>query len=518
MANKHLFRSAARRIELAEATNEAGGKAYARSARQALAQYAATGCFGTTFYASEGEQLDRVLSLCAELDDDFIARTAVYARQRAHMKDMPALLLAVLAGRGSDRLERVFGRVCDNGKLLRGFVQVIRSGVTGRRSLGARPKRLVQQWLAARSDAAIVRASVGNEPSLADVIKMVHPTPADATRRALYGWLIGRPHDPEALPAVVQAYEAYKRGETTELPDVPFQLLTSLPLDTAAWRQIARTAGWQMTRMSLATFLRHGVFQDRRLVELVAERLRDPAEIRKAKAFPYQLMVAHAHAGADLPAAIREALHDAMELAVSNVPCVRGPVHVLTDVSGSMRSPITGRRKGATSVVRCIDVAALVAAAILRGNREASVLPFHDHVERCTLERRDSILTNAGKLASLPSGGTDCGAPLRELNRRKSTGDLVVFVSDNESWIDRDRTFNPGTSVLAQWEEYRRRNPCARLVCIDIQPSATTQAPDRPDILNVGGFSDAVFELMGLFVRGELHPDHWVHEIDRVHV
>jgi 60 kDa SS-A/Ro ribonucleoprotein len=517
MANQHLFRSAARRIAIADAVNEAGGKAYTRPARQALAQYAATGCFGTTFYASQGEQLDRVLALCAELDDDFIARTAVYARQRAHMKDVPALLLAVLANRGSDRLDRVFDRVCDNGKLLRGFVQIVRSGVTGRRSLGTRPKRLVQQWLARKSDAAILRASVGNEPSLADVIKMVHPTPQTASRRALYGWLVGRPHDPQALPELVKAFEAYKTGASTEVPDVPFQLLTSLPLDAAAWRRIARHAPWQMTRMNLATFARHGVFEHPELVRVVAERLRDPAQIRQAKAFPYQLMVAHAHTGTDVPAEIRGALHDAMEHAVANVPCVRGPVYVLPDVSGSMQSPVTGRRKGATSVVRCIDVAALVAAAILRSNpNRATVLPFHDRVERCALEPKDSIMTNAKLLAALPSGGTDCSAPLRELNRRKATGDLVVFVSDNQSWIDRSRSFDPGTNVLAQWEEYRRRNPRAKLVCIDVQPGTTTQAPDRPDILNVGGFSDAVFELLGLFVADQLHPDHWVHEIESV--
>lgn len=518
MADKHLFQSAARRIAIADAINEAGGVAYSRPARQALAQYAATGCFGTTYYASQGEQLDRVRQLCTELDDDFIARTAVYARQRAHMKDVPAFLLAVLAGRGSDRLERVFDRVCDNGKLLRGFVQVLRSGVTGRKSLGSRPKRLVQRWLEGKSEAALLRASVGTDPSLADVIKMVHPTPSTPTRRAFYGWLVGRPYDPQALPELVQAYEAYKTGASTQLPDVPFQLLTSLSLDAAAWRQIARNAAWQMTRMNLATFARHGVFEDPALVRVVAERLRDPAQIRKARVFPYQLMVAHAHAGAGLPAEIRQALGDAMELAVANVPRVRGPVHVLPDVSGSMRSPVTGRRKGSTSVVRCIDVAALVAAAVLRGNPQATVLPFHDRVARCTLEPQDSIMTNARLLASLPSGGTDCSAPLRELNRSKAKGDLVIFVSDNESWIDRSRRYNPGTGVLAQWEEYRRRNPRAKLVCIDLQPGATTQAPDRPDILNVGGFSDAVFELVSLFVKDELHPDHWVHEIERIHI
>jgi hypothetical protein len=35
-----------------------------------------------------------------------------------------------------------------------------------------------------------------------------------------------------------------------------------------------------------------------------------------------------------------------------------------------------------------------------------------------------------------------------------------------------------------------------KFVCIDLQPYGTTQAPDRSDILNVGGFSDAVFSVV----------------------
>ncbi|MEX1362778.1 MAG: RNA-binding protein [Nannocystaceae bacterium] len=514
MANKHLFSSAARRITPADVTNEAGGKAYSLEAKHALAQYAATGCFGTTYYASQGEQLDRVLELALGVDDEFIARTAVYAREHGHMKDMPALLLAVLASRGSDRLATVFDRVCDNAKMLRNFVQILRSGVTGRRSLGTRPKRLVKRWLARRSATALLRASVGNDPSLADVIKMVHPTPADAERRALYGYLVGRPHDPANLPSVIKEYEAYKNGRTKEVPKVPFQLLTALPLGTPAWTTIARNASWQMTRMNLNTFARHGVFHDREVVRLVAQRLADPEQVRTARVFPYQLMVAYTQTGPQVPAPIKEALQDAMEQAVSNVPRTQGPVHILPDVSGSMHSAVTGHRPGATSAVRCIDVAALVAAAFLRTNPQAQVLPFHDRVQQCTLNPRDSVMTNAQRLASLPSGGTDCSAPLRQLNRSKAEGDLVVFVSDNQSWIDQSRTWNGGTAVLKEWEKYRRRNPRAKLVCIDVQPYANTQAPERADILNIGGFSDAVFTLVGAFIEDRLHPAHWVGEID----
>lgn len=51
---------------------------------------------------------------------------------------------------------------------------------------------------------------------------MVHPRPKDATRKAFYGWLIGRPYDVAALPAQIAAFEAWKQDSTLPLPPVPF--------------------------------------------------------------------------------------------------------------------------------------------------------------------------------------------------------------------------------------------------------------------------------------------------------
>ena len=87
----------------------------------------------------------------------------------------------------------VFNRVVDNGKMLRTFVQVIRSGATGRKSLGSAPKAMVQTWLNGASDRALLQANIGNDPSLADVIRMVHPKPETREREALYAWIVGRP-------------------------------------------------------------------------------------------------------------------------------------------------------------------------------------------------------------------------------------------------------------------------------------------------------------------------------------
>jgi 60 kDa SS-A/Ro ribonucleoprotein len=400
MANKMLFNSTTGAfVPQADAVNEAGGLAYTLSPKAMLAQYAATGCLSTTFYASAESQLKTVLNLCShpEVDPEFIARVALYSRTKGHMKDLPALLVATLSVFSPGLMAEVFDRVIDDGRMLRNFVQIMRSGVVGRKSLGSLPKRLVQSWFDRKSDDQIFRASVGNDPSLADVIRMVHPRPATASRAALFGYLIGQTHDASALPDLVKAFEAFKAGATNEVPDVPFQMLTSLSLKPEHWNTIAENAPWQMTRMNLNTFARHDVFKTSAMTGKIAGRLRDADAINRSRVFPYQLMMAYTQAGKGVPAEIREALQDAMEIATRNVPAMdqgKG-VWVFPDISGSMRSPITGHRPGASSAVRCVDVAALIAATILRTNKNAGVIPFESKAVDIVLNQRDSVMTNA---------------------------------------------------------------------------------------------------------------------------
>jgi 60 kDa SS-A/Ro ribonucleoprotein len=517
MANKSVFATiAGKLLPPTDAWNHEFAPAYKLTPHQALAQLAATGTFNATFYVEPQEQLDEMLKLAWQVEPEFLAKTAVHAFEQGYMKDVPALLLAVLSCMHGDEFNRAFWRIVKNGKMLRNFVQVMRSGVTDRKSLGSRPKRLVQAWLEQAADFEIMRAAVGNDPSLADVIKMVHPKPKSASREALYGYLIGKPHDLAALPDVVKTFEAFKRDPSLPVPEVPFQMLTSMPLTREHWVQIAEKAGWQMLRQNLNTFARNGVFEMSGFAARLAARLRDPEEVRRSRVFPYQLMVAFTAAEKGMPGIIRDALQDAMEVALANVPEVDGHVVICPDVSGSMGSPATGYRKGSTSKVRCIDVAALVAAALLRRNPTARVMPFENDVVDIRLNARDSVMTNAEKLAAIGGGGTNCSAPLARLVGEKAKVDLVVFVSDNQSWVDASARTQHGTATMQNWRKLKAANPKAKLVCVDIQPYVTTQAWGGNDVLNVGGFSDRVFDVIGSMLTSKGDPDHWVKTIEAV--
>ena len=572
MATKQIFGSkgVSARSPATNTKNNAGGTAYSLSAKEALAQIAVTGCFQNTFYVSGADQLTKVRELITQVEPDFVGKLAIYSREKGFMKDMPSFLIGYLSGmltttaKAEDAARKAgnsaevakksaeikelsailwetFPRVVDNGKMMRNFVQIIRSGETGRKSFGTNPKKLLQTWFETKSDSDLFFNSIGNDPSMSDVIRLIRPTPMTRERAALYGYFLGKTTGKfegqeftvaDTVPEIVREYEAFKREPKGDLPRAPYEMMEGLPLTTEQWKALALKSTWAQTRQHLNTFLKKGVFTgskagqwDFEVIKAVAARLTDEKAIEKAKAMPYQLLIAYLNMGPEMPVEITNALQDAMEIASKNVPVIDGIVAIFPDVSGSMHTIVTGTRinpktgkvESHTSKARCVDVAALVAASILRVNPRAVVIPFVERaLTEVVLNPKDSIMTNAQKLASLPCGGTNCSAPMKALNDRGVAADLVWYISDNESWVDSPQHGGWGgskTETLKEWDRLRGRNPKAKLICMDITPNMHSQAPSRSDILNVGGFNDSVFEVAKAFWSGE--SGHWVDVIEK---
>lgn len=550
MVNKQMFKSAARTAQQSDAVNEAGGIAYSLPARDALAMLATTGCLAGTFYADAQTQFDSVIQLAEGCGEEFVAKVAVYSRHNGRMKDMPALLLAWLfakckghAGGELTWFERAAPHVLTNGKQVANFLQIVRSGKVGRSGLGARGRRAVAQWLAGLDDGAFVRAQAGfSEPSMADVLRMIHPKPATKSRAALYGWCSGRkvaePSEKafkftvDDLPEGIRQYEAWKGLDPTmrspeSLPDVPWSMLTGHNLSTAEWKSLAGSMSWSSLRQSLNTLMRHGVMKNEAAVDSIAMRLCSRFEILKAKPFPYQIMTTYRFMDDGMPREIIDALHYAMEIATENTPVIPGGVCVFVDGSGSMDSPVTGSRPGATSTVQCREAAGLIAACLARTNPDATVIAFAADAIKMKVEPRDTVMTITNQIANAVHGGTRCSAALALANKLDVRARVCIFVSDNESWLEADgaggvfpgRVYNSGNvpaQTMEEWIKYKTRVRDAVLVNINLQPYATTQTPARNDIMNVGGFSDEVFRLLEIAAGEGLTATSWVDRIQEV--
>lgn len=540
MANKTLFSSMKGLFKRTDTTNEAGGDAYKFEPKHALAQIAATGCFHGVYYSDAQSQLALLLHLVEQVDDDaYIAKLAIYARERAFMKDMPTALLLILSKRNTELMHQIFDRVIDNGRVLRTLFQMIRSGQFGRTSLSSSLQRAFQRWLNEASVGRLLSASIGNDPSLRDVLRLARPTPIDNERRAFFGWLTDKeiekwvPATVDDLPQDVRALNAYRQAEDEEAQveilnnlSVRWDLLADAAKGPKVWKAIAQQMGPQALRMNLNTLLRHEVFitergkQDRKMIDYVANRLSDKSELQRARQFPYQYLAAHRNADIEIPLKIRTALHQAAEIACGNVPKLPGPVIIGLDTSSSMGCAVTGYRgRGATSKMRCVDVAALYAAAILRRNPDSVIVPFDTRAYEVQLDPKASILSMSERLSQYGGGGTNCSIPLHEANttyrQRKFVG--CVLVSDSESWVGKGRYGS--TATLTEWNQFVKNQKKLgsndpKLVCINIQAYGSTQAPERDDILNIGGFSDAVFHVVSAYLDDD--ATRFVQEVESI--
>ena len=473
-------------------------------------------------------------------DNAFLAKLAVYSRQRAMMKDMPVALLLALSKRDPALFRKVFDRVVDNGRTLRTLVQFVRSGQFGRKGLSYSLQRAVQRWLNSASVEKLLSASIGNDPSLRDVLRLARPTPPDNARRALFGWLTDKPVEKWApateadLPEEVMALAAFRKAESAEAQililgnlHARWDLLADTAKGPAVWAAIARKMGPQALRMNLNTLVRHGVIgpdANREMVDYVAARLADPDEIRRSRQFPYQFLAAYMNAGDEVPQKIKAALHKAAEIACGNVPELPGPVVIGLDVSGSMGSPVTGNRgrgcheqdalRGRGGLVRRRHPAAQpgqrghpVRHGGLRGQGGSDRLgPQPGRAAGQVRWRRHELLAAAG-------GGQ---RPVRQPEVRR------LRAGERPGELGRHGR-NGSTAVMTEWQTFVRNQvrlhgkayfAGPKLVCIDLQPYTTTQAPERSDILNVGGFSDAVFSVVAAFLADD--SGRFVAEVEKV--
>jgi 60 kDa SS-A/Ro ribonucleoprotein len=303
------------------------------------------------------------------------------------------------------------------------------------------------------------------------------------------------------------------------MPDVDFQLLASDELTVKQWRALAERATWVQSIKNLNTFARHDVFKAGATTRLFVDRLSKKENLPR-HVFPYQILAAYTNVDVNVPTEVKNALQAAMEHALVNVPVLDGlQVMVCPDVSGSMHDPVTGQhmnkrgRAIQASKMRSIDVAGLISAAFLRRNPNARVLPFNDKVYTVRLNGHDSVMTNTEKLVRMPRGGTACHLPLQYMIQEKIKSDVVIYVSDYESWAFARAARHHGTPLAELWNRYKATvNDKAKLVCVDVTPRFTGQMPEgQKDVLLIGGFSDEVFKQIDSFVKGTF--DSWVEQV-----
>jgi len=151
-------------------------------------------------------------------------------------------------------------------------------------------------------------------------------------------------------------------------------------------------------------------------------------------------------------------------------------------------------------------------AAFQKTNPECKLIGWASNVDEVSLNPKDSLMTNAGKFAQAANrfgGGTNAQLALQLLNSQQWSGDVVIYVSDNQSWMRTNLqgqygyfpSLGSGTGMAHEWAGFKKRNKNAKLICVDIQPYCDAQVSGGKDVLNIGGFSDEIWTVISDFVH-----------------
>jgi 60 kDa SS-A/Ro ribonucleoprotein len=328
-------------------------------------------------------------------------------------------------------------------------------------------------------------------------------------RTALYKWAKGKDHDAEALPDLVKAHRA--ATQTTD-PQALVGLVTAHGLpweavptaatkDPALWKAMLPSMGLTALIRNLGAMTSYGALCPlEKEVETVVQRLTDPAELRKARIHPFNVLMAHAvyKAGKGVKGglawnpvgAIVDALDDAFYRAFQTVAPTGKRTMVCVDVSGSMSSPLMG------SPLSVAEGAAALAMTTVRTERNWHVMAFAEGLRPLPLTARMS-LTDVLKLTrNVNFGGTDCSLPMLYAMERGLSVDVFVVLTDNETWAGK---VHP-TVVLQQYR--RKTGIAAKLIVAGMASTGFSIAdPDDGGMLDVVGFDGAAPAVMADFAR-----------------
>jgi 60 kDa SS-A/Ro ribonucleoprotein len=122
-------------------------------------------------------------------------------------------------------------------------------------------------------------------------------------RTALYKWAKGKDHDADVLPGLVKAHiAAMKTADPRELVGLvaaqrlPWEAVpTEATKEPALWKAMLPTMGLTAMIRNLGSMTSYGALRPlEKDVETVVARLTDPAELRKARIHPFNVLMAHA--------------------------------------------------------------------------------------------------------------------------------------------------------------------------------------------------------------------------------
>lgn len=546
--------------------------AFSASLESDYLQMLLTNTFENTYYIKQDDLITKALVMHQNMlakDPQFMARAIMFARTTGYNRTQPLMGLVYLTTHEDISIKRlarrIFPAVVRTPNDLLSFVTMAGHVRTGK-GLGRSVKTMINMWLNNMSEYhtlkyggkrtmrlvcnrcghEFAKAKIKNSRcpncrtyttfsvktvwSLRDVLRVSRPVPEDDKHNYMFKYAIHgvdqetRREMMLALPQI-KAVEALKtaanstslsplRREEIILDSIkegklPHEVVTGIISPSRkTWEHLMRTMPALALLRNLNTLSRHSVFDNPENIQYVSDRFNDIEAISKAMLWPGQILTAHQYF--EGPAAIKDAIKDLAETSAKCIPPILGSNAIFIDISGSMMHQ---------DHVGFKQQASILGALLLANSKWASLWCFDSKLHYPNISSRDSIITNAEKLARLSGGATDIGQCITHLmgtlpdasfrnggyaanvpafakKRRPVKVDNIIILTDEHQ--------NTGSPVVQEFREYRKTvNPDAKLFIISVAPYKDRVAPNNEiGVYYIFGWSENILKYINHTIRG----------------
>ena len=448
--------------------NLAGGQAYAQSNELALVSLLLTSFVNDQFYKNAQTTLADLKKLSEKIKDkEFVAKSAIYARDKFGMRSVTHALAAELTSQlngaewGKDFYNKVVVRVDDMTEIL-SYYLAYKTEKNNPKFPNALKKGFAKAFDKFDGYQLAKYKGENKEVKLVDIVNLVHPVPTQRNLEALQLLVKGELKNTQTWESKLSAV-----GQQAESEEDLAELKSNV------WSELIETK--KIGYFALLRNLRNIITQSPQSVKVACEMLVDERLIKNSRVLPFRFATAYDEINKiGSSKEVRDvlmAINQALEVSIHNVPKFDGETLLVMDVSGSMSG-------------RASEIASLFGAVLAKANN-CDVMTFATNADYKSYNPMDSVMSIRSSFR-YSGGGTNFKSIFQKANKKY---DRIIILSDMQGWVGY-------TSPASEFKSYKSKfgaNPF--IYSWDLAGYGTLQFPEN-NVFALAGFSDKVFDIM----------------------
>jgi 60 kDa SS-A/Ro ribonucleoprotein len=545
------------------AKNNAGGYTFTVDPMTQLDRFLVLGTEGGTYYAGEKkltkENATAIIALIKSNGVAVVNRVVEISDSGRAPKNDPALFVLALASAADDADTRkaalnALPKVARIGTHLFHYA----SFVEGFRGWGRSLRRAVANWYnempVDRLALQAIKYQQRDGWSHRDLLRLSHPSTTEASRDAIYRWIVGgidevgatersytrdgkkvvetRLDRTEDLHVQIAAFEQAKRANSVdeivgliEKYNLPRECIPTQFLNEAkVWEALLENMPMTALVRNLATMTRVGLLVPfSNATKKVVQQLGDADALKRARLHPIQMLSAHITYGNGRGARgqntwspvqqVVDALYAGFYTCFGNVPSTGKNILIGLDVSGSMTggeiAGVPGLNPRQASAAMALvtmnvepnyEVVGFTSGGWTNGpaKRNSWGMGMNSGLTPVNISPKMRIRDVIKTIDSMSMGGTDCALPYLYAEANNRDVDAVIIYTDNETWSGSIQPTQAKTKL-----QNKLGHPVKGIVVGMTSTGFSIADPLDPHAMDVVGFDSATPQLMSDFISGK---------------